>query len=204
MLGLELDRLAALSGVTGRGAVAFALAGLLTLASSRRRKGMPAPEERESYSQLASAIPMGLACWTGTGQLIVCNDQYRNRLDLDDPSVTYHQAVSRLIAGGYMKLVREDHNLRLLELHCGDGTCLQIDERPLGEGAFMTLVSDITEVKRTDAMLQAIREEQDCWPAAITKKSSRPRRRAAQRPISWRISATTSAHRSTTLSALPS
>ncbi|WP_338722988.1 ATP-binding protein [Devosia sp. XK-2] len=160
LLGLELDQLAALSGITGRGAAAFALAGLLTLASSRRRKGMPAPEERESYSQLASAIPMGLACWTGTGQLIVCNDQYRSRLDLDDTRVTYHQAVSRLIAGGYMKLVREDHNLRLLELHCGDGTCLQIDERPLGDGAFMTLVSDITEVKRTDAMLQAVREEQ--------------------------------------------
>lgn len=149
-----------LAAIAGRGAAAFGLAGLLTLATSRRRRGMPDSTQRDNFKQLASAIPMGLACWTGTGQLIVCNEQYRRRLDLDDTNVTYHQAVSRLIAGGYMKLVREDKSLRLLELHCEDGTCLQIDERPLGDGAFMTLVSDITETKRTDALLHAIRDEQ--------------------------------------------
>jgi two-component system cell cycle sensor histidine kinase PleC len=152
---------AALADIAGRGAAAFALAGLLTLGASRRRRNaMPDAMQRDSYSQLAAAIPMGLACWTGTGQLIVCNEQYRRRLDLQDTRLTYHQAVSRLIAGGYMKMVREDHHMRLLELHCEDGTCLQIDERPLGEGAFMTLVSDITETRRTDAMLHAIRDEQ--------------------------------------------
>jgi two-component system cell cycle sensor histidine kinase PleC len=150
----------ALSGIAARGAAAFALAGLLTLASSRRRRDMPDAAQRDSFSQLAAAIPMGLACWTGNGQLIVCNDQYRRRLDIDDTRLTYHQAVSRLIAGGYMKLVRDDNSVRLLELHCEDGTCLQIDERPLGEGSFMTLVSDITETKRTDALLHAVRDEQ--------------------------------------------
>lgn len=160
MIALEMDQMAALSEISGRGAAAFGLAGLLTLAFTRRRKGMPAAEERDSYRHLASAIPMGLACWTSEGTLIVCNDQYRQRLDLSDTRVTYHQAVSRLIAGGYMKLVREDDSVRLLELHREDGSCLQIDERPLGDGAFMTLVSDITQSKRTDALLQTIREEQ--------------------------------------------
>ncbi|MBJ3785187.1 sensor histidine kinase [Devosia sediminis] len=151
----------ALADIAGRGAAAFALAGLLTLASARRRRGdMPDGQERDSYMQFAAAIPMGLACWTGTGQLIVCNQQYRNRLNLEDTRLTYHQAVTRLIAGGYMKLVREDNQMRLLELHCQDGTVLQIDERPLGDGAFMTLVSDITETRRTDALLHAIRDEQ--------------------------------------------
>ncbi|MHA6298101.1 sensor histidine kinase [Devosia sp. CAU 1758] len=150
-----------LAGVAGRGATAFALAALLTLASTRRRRpGMPDRSQRDNYSQLAAAIPMGVACWTDKGQLIVCNDQYRRRLDLDDTKLTYHQAVSRLISGGYMKLVRDDSSHRLLELHCEDGTCLQIDERPLGDGAFMTLVSDITETKRTDALLHAIRDDQ--------------------------------------------
>jgi two-component system cell cycle sensor histidine kinase PleC len=160
-LSLKADTGQTLSGIAGRGATAFGLAGLLTLASTRRRRsGMPDPSQRDNYSQLAAAIPMGLACWTGTGQLIVCNDQYRRRLELEDTTLTYHQAVSRLIAGGYMKLIREDNHLRQLELHCEDGTCLQIDERPLGDGAFMTLVSDITETKRTDALLHAIRDEQ--------------------------------------------
>jgi two-component system, cell cycle sensor histidine kinase PleC len=159
-LSLKADTIQVLSGIAGRGAAAFGLAGLLTLASSRRRSGMPDPSQRANYSQLAAAIPMGLACWTGTGQLIVCNDQYRRRLDLEDTTLTYHQAVSRLIAGGYMKLIREDNHLRQLELHREDGTCLQIDERPLGDGGFMTLVTDITETKRTDALLHAIRDEQ--------------------------------------------
>lgn len=161
VLMIESEQSQAIADVFGRGAAAFSLAGLMTFASSRRRRGdMPDPDQRDNYSQLAAAIPMGLACWTGTGELIVCNDQYRRRLDLDDTKLTYHQAVSRLIAGGYMKLVREDSRARLLELHCEDGTCLQIDERPLGDGAFMTLVSDITETRRTDALLHAIRDEQ--------------------------------------------
>jgi two-component system, cell cycle sensor histidine kinase PleC len=159
---LQLGHTATLAGIAGRGAAAFGLAGLFTILSLRRRRDLDLPddERRDNYSQLAAAIPMGLACWTRSGQLIVCNDQYRDRLNLDDVELTYHQAVSRLIQGGYMKLVREDDNARLLELHCGDGTCLHIDERPLGDGAFMTLVSDVTEIKRTDAMLTAIREDQ--------------------------------------------
>lgn len=159
-LVIEAAPAPALAAIAGRGMAAFALAGLLTLASGRRKRDMPDADQRDSYSQLASAIPMGLACWTSKGRLIVCNDHYRARLDLDDTGLTYHQAVSRLIAGGYMKLLREDNTARLLELYREDGTCLQIDERPLGDGAFMTLVSDVTETKRTDALLSAIRDEQ--------------------------------------------
>lgn len=148
--------------VAGRGSIAFALAGLATILSARRRRhpDMPDASERANYSQLAAAIPLGLACWTRSGQLIVCNEQYRDRLDIEDADLTYHQAVSRLIAGGYMKVVGEDRTSRLLELHREDGSCLRIDERPLGDGAFMTLVTDVTERKRTDALLTAIREDQ--------------------------------------------
>ncbi|MFD1252715.1 Non-motile and phage-resistance protein [Devosia equisanguinis] len=151
-----------LSGLFGRGAAAFGLAGLFTLVAARRRPGddMPNTMQRFNYSQLAAAIPMGLACWTREGRLIVCNDSYRNRLELDEDGTSYHQAVSRLAAGGYMKLVREDDSNRILELHRQDGSCLMIDERPLGDGCFMTLVSDVTEHKRTSAMLDSIRVEQ--------------------------------------------
>jgi two-component system cell cycle sensor histidine kinase PleC len=48
----------------------------------------------------------------------------------------------------------------VLELHREDGSCLLIDERPLGDGAIMTLISDVTEAKKTDTMLHAIRQEQ--------------------------------------------
>jgi two-component system cell cycle sensor histidine kinase PleC len=151
----------AAAGVMQRGAGAFAIAALMSFAALRRRpNGDPDPALKQSYRTLAAAIPMGVACWTRTGELIVCNQQYRDSIDMEDREVTYHQAVKRLIAGGYMKLLREGDNGRLLELHREDGSCLLIDERPLGSDGFMTLVSDITEAKKTDTLLHAIREEQ--------------------------------------------
>lgn len=162
LLSLEFKDADTLAGVFGRGMAAFGLAGLVSAASIRRRRksGMPDMMQRDNYRTLAAAVPLGLACWTQTGELVVCNDRYRDRLKIENTRVTYHEAVSRLISGGYMKLVREDESNRILELHREDGSVLLIDERPLSDGSFMTLVSDVTERKRTDALLEAIREEQ--------------------------------------------
>ncbi|UXN73430.1 PAS-domain containing protein [Devosia sp. A8/3-2] len=161
-LALEAAQTPALTGMATRSGIAFGLAGLITLlvAFRRRRAGMPDLLQRQNYQTLAAAIPMGVACWTRMGELIVCNDRYRDRLNLTGIKVSYHDAVKRLIARGYMKPISEDEHSRLLELHGEDGSCLLIDERPLDDGAFMTLVSDITERKRTDTLLAAIREEQ--------------------------------------------
>ncbi len=162
ILSLESEQGEMIAGIAGRGALALGLAGLFTFAAAYRRRPdhMPDPVQRYNYRQLASALPQGIACWTRSGDMIVCNEHYRSRLDLDDARLTYQQAVTRLVAGGYMKMIREDDTSRLVELHCEDGSCLLIDERPLGDGCFMTLVSDITERKRTVAMLDAIKEDQ--------------------------------------------
>ena len=159
-LALETGHGATIVGIAQRAAIAFALAGFVTLLAWRQRGSMPDVLQRTNYRTLAAAIPMGVACWTRGGDMIVCNEQYRARLNLPNSRVTYHQAVQRLIAGGYMKLLKEEETGRLLELHREDGSCLLIDERPLGEDGFMTLVSDVTERKRTDTLLHAIREEQ--------------------------------------------
>lgn len=149
------------SGILLRGGAALALAGLVTLVAARKRRDdMPDAVQRDSYSTLAAAIPLGVACWTRNGQLIVCNEQYRNRLNLDRGNMRYQDAVKRLSMGGYIKLLNDDDGSRVLELHREDGECLLIDERPLGDGAFMTLISDVTEAKRTDTMLHTIRQEQ--------------------------------------------
>lgn len=160
LLNLESEQATAIGGIAGRGSIAFALAGLFTAFTLRRRRDMPDVMQRHNYRTLASAIPMGVACWTADGDMIVCNNHYRARLKLDGEKVTYSKALSRLLSGGYMKLLREDDDNRLLELHREDGSCLLIDERPLQGGGFMTLVSDVTERKRTDILLTTIREEQ--------------------------------------------
>jgi two-component system cell cycle sensor histidine kinase PleC len=160
-LSLETEQSRSWVGIGQRGAAAFAIAGLLALLAMRRRRDdMPDMVQRHNYRTLAAAIPMGVACWTKTGRLIVCNEQYRNRLDLTNLSTTYAEAVRRLTMGGYIKLVNEDGGNKVLELHREDGSCLLIDERPLGDGAIMTLISDVTEAKKTDTMLHAIRQEQ--------------------------------------------
>nr|WP_314261297.1 ATP-binding protein [uncultured Devosia sp.] len=161
VLAMETQPEGVWGGILQRGAAAFALVGMAVLVASRKRRDdMPDAVQRDSYSTLAAAIPLGVACWTGSGKLIVCNEQYRERLNLGSGKTTYQEAVKKLSMGGYVKLLNDDDGSRVLELHREDGSCLLIDERPLGQGAFMTLVSDVTEAKRTDTMLHAIRQEQ--------------------------------------------
>lgn len=161
VLALEAREGMAWAAIGQRGAAAFALAGLVVLlAAWRRHDDMPDMVQRHNYRTLAAAIPMGVACWSKSGKLIVCNEQYRSRLNLNSFSTTYAEAVKRLSMGGYIKLVNEDSGCKVLELHREDGSCLLIDERPLGNGALMTLISDVTEAKKTDTMLHTIRQEQ--------------------------------------------
>ena len=161
VLALETEPSNAWLGILQRGAAAFALAGLAVILTTRKRRDdMPDPVQRDNYRTLAAAIPLGVACWTKSGKLIVCNEQYRSRLHLGKGNMTYQDAVKRLSMGGYIKLLNDDDGSRVLELHREDGDCLLIDERPLGDGAFMTLISDVTEAKRTDTMLHTIRQEQ--------------------------------------------
>jgi len=162
LLSVEAEQSAALGAVAGRGAGALVLAGLFTAFTLRRRRdnGTIDPSQRQNYQTMAAAIPMGVACWSQDGEMVVCNNNYRKRLKLDNDTLTYPEALSRLLSGGYMKLIREEGGNRVLELHQRDGSCLVIDERPLEDGGFMTLVSDETERKRTDILLSTIREEQ--------------------------------------------
>lgn len=162
LLSVQAEQSGAIGALAGRGAAALALAGLVTALTLRRRRDeeMPDPMERHTYRSLTSAIPMGIACWTTDGRMIVCNGDYRERLKLESDSISYPEALGRLIAGGYMKLLREESGNRLLELHQQDGSCLLIDERPLPDGGFMTILSDETERRRTDVLLSTIREEQ--------------------------------------------
>ncbi|HTM77057.1 MAG TPA: ATP-binding protein [Devosia sp.] len=162
VLSLEMPQGDALAGVWQRGLGAFAVAFLIIGLTFRPRSTsrMPDAMQRHNYQTLAAAIPLGVACWTEAGRLIVCNEHYRKRLNLSDQELNYPEAVKQLVVGGYIKMINEDGSKRLLELHREDGSCLLIDERPLDDGGFMTLVSDVTEHRKTNTLLHSIREEQ--------------------------------------------
>lgn len=147
-----------------RAFLAYAIATIAAVLIHNRVSRLPDARQRAYFQTLVAAMPLGVACWTAKGALMVCNEHYRARLNIDATgmrsNVSYHDAVKQLIRGGYMKLINEDDKNRILELHRQDGSCLLIDERPLATGGFITLVSDVTEIKRSDLLLTSIREEQ--------------------------------------------
>ena len=67
----------------------------------------------------------------------------------------------------------------------------------------MTLVSDVTERKKTDTLLNAIREEQRLLARRYHEEKLKAEAASRSKTNFLAISATTSAPRSTTLSALP-
>ena len=160
---VEVDSAASVSGLVQRGGVAYGLAFLFVLAAFRRRP-VVLPKSDIPYADLLATIPFGIACWTADGRLVACNEQYRARLNAEPSDVrvgaSYAASVRRFVQGGFMQLITEDDRNRVLELHREDGTCLMIDERPLEGGGFVTLVTDVTETRRTDHLLMSIREEQ--------------------------------------------
>ena len=159
----SVDTNETLTGLLQRGALAYGLA-LLFVGFAFRRKALPALPGQAGYGDLISTIPFGVACWTADGLLIACNEQYRARLNAQPADIrlgaSYAALVRRLVQGGHMQLVTEDDRSRTIELHREDGSCLMIDERPLAEGGFVTLLTDVTESRRTDHLLSSIREEQ--------------------------------------------
>ena len=163
---LSIDRGATLMGVWERGILAFAAAFAVLILAFRRPivAALPPFGEVQRLKDFVATIPFGVAMWTRAGNMIVCNDHYVARLNGGGPQIgpgrSYQEAVKLLTRGGYVRLVNEGENNRILELHREDGSCLLIDERPLGTGGFVTLVTDITERKRTDLLLNSIQEEQ--------------------------------------------
>ena len=157
----------ATAGVGGweHGLVAFALALLAAALAFRRRADAAEPlDMRRAVEDVVATIPFGVALWNDGGQLAICNDAYLQRLAGDGPRIgpgrSYQEAVRRLTRGGHVRVVSDGDAGRILELHREDGSCLLVDDRPLASGGFVTLVTDITDRKRTDVLLGAIQEEQ--------------------------------------------
>ena len=158
----DIDESGAWTGVVQRGAAAYGLALLMAGAAYRRRA--PLPRHAPQLGGLLATMPFGVACWTAEGRLLACNEQYRARLDAAPadvrPGASYAASMRRFAQGGCMHVVSEDDQHRVIELHREDGSCLMVDERPLAEGGFVTLVTDITETRRAGVLIAAIREEQ--------------------------------------------
>lgn len=155
---------AAASGLWARSGIAFGGALLITALAFRRRRRSNTRRDRDAFAQLLDSLPFGVACWTGTGTLLACNEEYRVKLTAPgerlQPGCAYQQAIRHLFTGGDVATISETEGRRLMELSRPEGTCLLIEERPLPHGGFLTIVTDITVQRETDHLLATVREEQ--------------------------------------------
>ena len=147
------------AGIGERAGVVFAMACCVAIFGLYRFGGMNVSLRNHKLDvvDLLETIPFGVALWTANGKLLACNAHYVARLHREGPPLlpgrSYADAVKRLTRGGYTRLVRQDDRRRILELYRDDGSCLMMDERPLTDGGFVTLLSDVTERRRESAAL---------------------------------------------------
>ncbi len=147
-------------------ALALALA-ILTLAwrpLKERQKKSSQNIEHDNNSWLKHNLPFGVALWSDEGNLIDCNSQYRARLNLDLHDTvcgnSYVKTMKKVKAKNGYKIISDEALIRQLELTHHNGSSSLIDERPLNNGGFISLIFDNTEIVKTKQELKELQSEQ--------------------------------------------
>ena len=113
---------------------------------------------------LKDNLPFGVALWSDEGKLVDCNQQYQKRLELNKNDIIvgtdYVNTMGKIKSQNSVKTINDQEHLRQLELSHQDGSHSLIDERPLENGGFITLIFDISEKTRTKASLEKAQDEQ--------------------------------------------
>lgn len=138
-------------------------------------------------SRMIDMLPFGVAYWSQKGKLVACNGHYRTRLGLSvedtKPGSAYVNTMNKVKAENGYQLVSDEALIRLSEIRHDDDSCILIDERPLHDGGFITLVTDNSEQviakreleklqKEQRGMAQQLREEKIKAEAASRSKTS--------------------------------
>lgn len=136
---------------------------ILAFVTIRRER----PQRRVAGSSLEAAIdavPYGLARWTARGRLVAANPAFRSLLRLEERharrGASYGTVWEKITGRIESRPVLDDTCQRVVEIEREDGTFLLIDERPMPDGGFVTIVTDITDRRAADRMLAAIRDDQ--------------------------------------------
>lgn len=146
---------AVLSAIAPGALGAYALALLATAATLRRRR----PARTRELDALIDAVPFGIAHWRPDGAMSACNPRFRDSLGTPAP-LRHAEALRRLTRDAEVRPLSRDPDTRIFEVERPGGPALLIEERRLETGGLVTLVTDVTEKKRADALLASVREEQ--------------------------------------------
>lgn len=163
-LSLAQDHFDILAPVGYRALVGGGLVALMLLVAAqsiahRRRMAEAAP----SLGQFIDSLPHGAACWTRNGILIAANDKFQGYLGPDGaplvPGTSYSATLAHLARRGTLTAIAEEDDKRCSTLSCYDGTHLRIEEHPLLQTGFITLICDETALRETESDLRETERE---------------------------------------------
>jgi len=163
---LSIDHNIALRSFFERSIIGAGIALALLLLAGRQAilPTMPSKAKGENLSRMIDMLPFGVAYWSQKGKLVACNGHYRSRLGLSvedtKPGSAYVNTMNKVKAENGYQLVSDEDLIRQSEIRHDDGTCLLIDERPLHDGGFITLVTDNSERMVAQRQLKEVQEEQ--------------------------------------------
>ena len=106
-------------------------------------------------------ISEAFVLWDADNRLVMCNSKYQQLHGLPDSAVIPGTPYAEVIAAGRKPLVRAqviadgrpEEGARSFELQLEDGRWLQINERRTKDGGFVSVGTDITQLKRHEGKL---------------------------------------------------
>ena len=106
-------------------------------------------------------ISEAFVLWDSENRLVMCNSKYQQLHGMPDSALLPGTAYAEVIAAGRKPLVRAqivsdgrpEEGARSFELQLEDGRWLQISERRTKDGGFVSVGTDISQLKRHEAKL---------------------------------------------------
>ncbi|MEO0327062.1 MAG: ATP-binding protein [Pseudomonadota bacterium] len=107
-------------------------------------------------------LPEAFVLWDDRKRLVMCNSKYQQLHNLmhDDvqPGMRYEDIMDRAsspdISSQLIRDLHADESTRTMEARLSDGRWLQINERHTKDGGFVSVGTDITTIKRSEAKLK--------------------------------------------------
>ncbi|MGE0459640.1 MAG: ATP-binding protein [Bauldia sp.] len=107
-------------------------------------------------------ISEAFVLWDADNRLVMCNSKYQQLYGLKDEAVQRHMSYDEVMAAGRKPIVRAqyptdgavvDAGSQSFEALLDDGRWLQVNERPTKDGGFVSVGTDITQIKRHEERL---------------------------------------------------
>lgn len=107
------------------------------------------------------AISEAFVLWDADNRLVICNSKYQELYGLPDTAAIRGNEYEAVMAAGRRPLVRaqiphedkSDESARSYEALLDDGRWLQVNERKTKDGGFVSVGTDITQIKRNEERL---------------------------------------------------